>query len=69
MHGYYTYTRHILININFVKLTLTSSFGPCSHELDKLTYWNEYFTSLCTKLHIANKFVYHQCNLLPIICS
>ena len=35
MHAYYTNTRHILININFVKLTFTSYFGPCPHEVDK----------------------------------
>ena len=64
MHIHYTYARHIVVNISFIKLTLPSYFGPHSHELDKFVYWNEHFTSLCTKLHISNKFVYHQYNLL-----
>jgi hypothetical protein len=64
MNFYYIYTRHILININFVKLTFTSYFGPCSHEVDKFIYWNERFTSLYTKLYPPNKFLYHQYNLL-----
>ena len=38
MHINYAYTRHILININFIKLTLSSYFGPRSHELDKFVY-------------------------------
>ena len=38
MHAHYTYARHILINISFVKLTLPSYFGPHSHELDKFVY-------------------------------
>ena len=32
MHTHYTYACHILINISFIKLTLPSNFGPCSHE-------------------------------------
>ena len=38
MHTHYTYARHILINVNFIKLILPSFFGPCSHELDKFVY-------------------------------
>ena len=64
MYTYYTYARHILINISFVKLTLPSYFYPRLHELDKFVYWNKHFTSLYTKLHPTNKFMYHQCNLL-----
>jgi hypothetical protein len=67
MHTHYTYARHILIS--FVKLTLPSYFGPRSHELDKFMYWNEHFTNLCIKSHPANKFVYHQCNLLKLIAQ
>jgi hypothetical protein len=66
MYTHYTYARHILINISFVKLTLPSYFGPHSHELDKFVYRNKHFTSLCTKLHPPNKFVYYQCNLLLV---
>ena len=38
MHTHCTYARHILININFIKLTLPSYFVSSSHELDKFKY-------------------------------
>ena len=62
--SHYTYARHILINISFVKLTLSSYFGPRLHELDKFVYRNKHFISLYIKLHPPNKFVYHHYNLL-----
>lgn len=37
MHTHYTYTRHVLININFVKLTLISHFSHGLHELETNT--------------------------------
>ena len=38
LHTHYMYACYILININFIKLTLPSYFGPRSHELDKFMY-------------------------------
>ena len=67
---YTRYTSH-LINISFVKLTLSSYFGHRSHEVDKFVYRNEHFISLCTKLHppskFDSKFMCYQCNLLKIM--
>ena len=38
IHNHCTYARYILININFIKLTLPSYFGPRSHELGTFMY-------------------------------
>lgn len=61
MHTHYTYTRHILINISFVKLILPSYFGPHLHELDKFVYRNKNFNAIYSKIihlwNLLNKFI------------
>lgn len=52
MYTHYTYAHYILININFVKVTLPSHFGYSSHKLDKFMYWSKYSISSYTKLYL-----------------
>ena len=60
MRTHFTYARHILINISFVRLTLSSHCDPSLYELDKFVHPNEYFISLCIKLnHLTNLYVTH----------
>lgn len=63
VHTHYTYTRHILINISFVKLILPSYFGPHLHELDKFVYRNKNFNAIYSKIihlwNLLNKFIWN----------
>lgn len=58
------YAATLLVCANLDKFYLCGSFRPGSHQLAKLLYQSEQFTSCYIYLHQSHKFIYHERNLL-----